>query len=124
LGETAEANAVLDDAQSVGPAARLGMAGALARVGRTVEARQLLTQLEAIDNPPVEAMVYAYAELDTDRAFEWIHKAIERHITGVIGVLRLNPVYSELRKDPRWDDVMRRLEAEEAKGRSAGRSSE
>ena len=69
-------------------------------------------------------MVHAYAELDTDRAFEWIHKAIERHITSVIGLLRVSPVYAELRKDPRWDEVMRRLEAEEAKGRAGDRSSD
>jgi hypothetical protein len=106
----------------------LALAWPLARVGRTVEARQLLEQLESIDNPPVEHMVHTYAsldkELDRARAFEWIHTAIERHNMTVVGLLRVSSIYSELRKDPRWNEVMRHLEAEEAKGRSAGRSSE
>jgi TolB-like protein/tetratricopeptide (TPR) repeat protein len=124
LNETTEANVALDEAlESVGPM-KPQLAGPLARVGRTDEARELLAELEALDEPPVESMVWAYAELDTDHAFDWIHKAIERHISSVIGLLRVSPVYSELRKDPRWDEVMRRLEAEEAKGRAGDRSSD
>jgi hypothetical protein len=73
-----------------------------------------------MSDPPMEAMVRAYAALDKDRAFEWMHRAIDRRISNVVTTLRLSPTYTELRKDPRWDDVMAHLEAEEAKGRSGG----
>ena len=84
------------------------------------EARALLAQLEAMETPPVEYMVRAYVELDRDRAFEWIHIAIDRHVTFLVGGLRTSIVYAELRKDPRWTEVMAHLEGEEAKGGAAG----
>jgi hypothetical protein len=105
---------------SVLPGLKVRLAGPLARLGRLSEARVLLAQLEAMSDPPIEPMVDAYAALDKDRAFEWIHRAIDRRASVVVLTLRLNPTYTELRKDPRWDDVMAHLEAEEAKGRSGG----
>jgi TolB-like protein len=121
VGEMVEANATMDEAlASVGPGFKVGLAGSLARLGRLSEARVLLTQLEAMSDPPIEPMVDAYAALDNDRAFEWIHRAIDRRIFPVVATLRLGPTYTELRKDPRWDEVMAHLEAEEAKG-SSGR---
>jgi hypothetical protein len=77
-----------------------------------------------METPLVEPMVRAYVELDRDRAFEWIHIAIDRHVIGVVGALRTSILYAELRKDPRWAEVMAHLEAEEAKGRVGGRGSE
>jgi tetratricopeptide (TPR) repeat protein len=121
LGEMVEANAAMDEAlASVGLELKVGLAGYLAHLGRLSEARVLLAQLEAMSDPPIEPMVNAYAALDKDRAFEWIHRAIDRRIGPVVMTLRLNPTYTELREDPRWDDVIAHLEAEEAKGRSGG----
>jgi len=119
LNESAEANAALDEALgSLGPTLKPYLAGPLARVGRTDEARALLAELESLDDdPPVAAMVAAYTSLEQpDRAFEWIHKAIDRRIRAVIGTLRTRPDLSELRKDRRWREVMAHLEAEEAEG--------
>jgi tetratricopeptide (TPR) repeat protein len=125
LGEAAEANAALDEAlASVGPGLKPQLAFLLARLGRFDEARALLAQLEAMETPPVEPMVRAYVELDRDRAFEWIHIAIDRHVTFLVVGLRTSITYAELRKDPRWAEVMAHLEAEEAKGRGRGRGSE
>ena len=127
LGEPENANATVDDGlASVGPGLRVFLAGPLAQLGRTEEARQLLAVLEALEHPPVWAvwaMVTAYAALDHNRAFEAIHMAIDRHSIPVITTLRWDPTYSELRKDPRWARVMRHLEAEEARTR-AGNSDE
>jgi TolB-like protein len=121
LGEMVEANAAMDEAlASVGPGLKVALAAPLARLGRLPEARVLLAQLEAMSDPPIVPMVDAYAALDKDRAFEWMHRAIDRRISNVVTTLRLSPTYTELRKDPRWDDVMAHLEAEEAKGRSGG----
>jgi adenylate cyclase len=119
LGDTATANAALDDAlASVGPESKFVLAGVLASLCRTEEARQLLVKLEAIEHPPIAEMVAAYAQLDHDRAFEWIHTAIDRHVWALVFSLRVGPIFSELRQDPRWAEVMTHLETEEAKGRA------
>jgi len=124
LGETAAANAALDDAlASVGPALKPALAVGLARVGRTEEARQLVAELESLEHPFIGVLALAYAELHDDRAFEWIHKGIDQHIGEIVGRLRLNPFYSELRQDGRWADVMKHLESEESKGGSRDQSS-
>jgi len=123
LGESAAANAALDDAlRSVGPAWKPALAGPLAFVGRTDEARQLLAELEAFDLPPIEALVQAYAGLGDERVFESIHAAIDRHIWTLVLTLRSSPIFSAQRKDPRWAEVMKHLESEEAKGRALDQS--
>jgi tetratricopeptide (TPR) repeat protein len=125
LGEIAQANATLDEAlTSVDPQWRALLAPQLALLGREQEARSILAKLDRLGGPPAQLMTATYAALNDGRAFDWIHKAIERHILAVIGLLRVAPLYSELRKDPRWDEVMRHLEAEEAKGRAGDRSSD
>ena len=125
LGETAAANAALDEVlASVGPAMKPALAGALALVGRTEEARQLLADLESLESPPIELLVVAYAALHDDRAFALIHRAIDQHVWGIVAQLRLNPVYSELRQDARWAEVMKHLEAEESRGVSGDQSSD
>jgi TolB-like protein len=125
LGETAAANAALDDILfSLRPAYRASLTGTLAYIGRTEEARRFLAEgLAAVKDPPIEPMVNAYAQLDHDRAFEWIHKAIDHHIWGVVEGLRSSPVLSEMRNDPRWEAVVAHLESEEAKGRAGQNAS-
>jgi TolB-like protein/Tfp pilus assembly protein PilF len=118
LGETAAGNAALNQALASAEPAFKPML--LAPLGRTEEAWQLLAQLEANEHPPIPTMVFAYAVLDHDRAFEWIHTAIERHIWPVVISLRV-PIYPKLREDPRWAEVMNHLESEEAKGRAGYR---
>jgi hypothetical protein len=90
-------------------------------VGRTGEVRALLSQLEAMVDPPITNMVLAYAALDDERVFEWLHRAIDHRINAIVIGLRLSPYFARLREDPRWDEVMTQLEAEEAKG-SAGQT--
>lgn len=122
LGESQSANATLDDGlASVGRGLRMFFIASLARLGRTKEARELLAELEAREHPSVMetwAMIMAYATMDRDRAFDSIHSAIDHHILSVILTLRWDANYSELRKDPRWNEVMRHLEAEEARTRA------
>jgi TolB-like protein/tetratricopeptide (TPR) repeat protein len=117
LGEVAQANKTLDEAlESVGPQQRPLLIALLTRLGRADEARQLLAPFETLDDPPPAVMAYGYVGLNNDRAFEWIHKAIDRHNWGVINWLRFSRLFDELRSDPRWAGVMAHLEAEEAKG--------
>ena len=121
LGQTAQANATLDDAlASLEPETKPVLAIPLARLGRNEEARQLLALIEALERPPITILVQAYAALGDDRAFDWIHQGIEEHHENVTMMLRTNPVFADLRKDPRWNQVMSHLLAEEAKGRGSG----
>jgi hypothetical protein len=52
-------------------------------------------------------MARIYAGLgEKDKAFEWLGKACEdRSITGIKG----DPVYDPLRSDPRFADLLRRM---------------
>ncbi len=124
LGQTAEANKAIDDGlSSAGPMYRPPFAGILAKVGRRDEAYQILAPLERLEHPPIDAMVFAYTALGDDRVFDWIHAAIDHHITNIVNTIRTGTIYSEeLRKDPRWAEVMAHLE-EEAKGRGQHQSS-
>ena len=123
LSEISAANATLDEAlASVSPVWKPFLAAPLVSLGRAAEARVLLAELEAVESPLEAAMVDGYAALGDERAFDWIHKAIDRHVIAVTGVLRTHPYYSELRKDRRWEEVMAHLEAEETEGR--GRANE
>jgi tetratricopeptide (TPR) repeat protein/TolB-like protein len=119
LGEVKEARAAFEDAAaSVGPTMRSAMAWALAELGRRDEARALLERLEAMDDPPLEHIVYGYAALRDPRAFEWIHRAIDHHVVSTVPFIRVNPVFSGLYDDPRWAEVIEHLDAEEAEARS------
>ncbi len=54
-------------------------------------------------------LVYAYAwSGDSDRAFEWLERAIEAR-DGFLALLRRDPGFEPLRADPRFDEVTRRL---------------
>jgi hypothetical protein len=53
-----------------------------------------------------------------DKAFAQLHRAIDEHSMYAIVPLRVSPTFDELRSDPRWDDVMRHLTEEEARGRA------
>jgi TolB-like protein/tetratricopeptide (TPR) repeat protein len=124
LGQKTEANKAIDDGlSSAGPTYRPLFAGLLAKVGRRDEAKQILATLERLEHPPIDAMVSAYAALGDDRMFDWIHTAIDHRTITVVSVLRADPRFSEARRDPRWAEVMKHLESEEAKGRIQNQSS-
>ncbi len=119
LGEMTQANAALDDAlATAGPDWKPALAGPLAVVGRRDEARRLLDGLDQQSRRGLAFLVMGYAVLDHDRAFAWIHEAIDQHIAAVVYGLRSNPGYAALRQDPRWTRVMTHLESEERQGRT------
>ncbi len=77
----------------------------------------MVKELENLEKPSLTTMTLAYATLgDYDRAFHWIHRAIEEH--AVLSLLRLDPRFTAMRADPRWEEVIRHLEEEEARGRA------
>jgi tetratricopeptide (TPR) repeat protein len=123
LGERTRANEALDEAlASAGPDWTPVVSGALAWMGRKEEAQQIIAALEVLADPPIEPLVNVYAALGDERAFRLIHEAIDRHVAAIVNTLRLGPIFSQLRTDPRWKDVMTHLESEEAKGPNVSRT--
>ena len=77
----------------------------------------MVKELENLEKPSLTTMTLAYATLgDYDRAFHWLHRAVDEHAATVLSLLRLDPTFTAMRADPRWEEVIRRLEEEEARG--------
>ena len=53
---------------------------------------------------------------DMDQAFYWARQAIENRAFMLIGVLKSSPSVAELRDDPRFDELMLRVQEIEASG--------
>jgi eukaryotic-like serine/threonine-protein kinase len=84
-----------------------------AAAGRKVEAQKVLDQLNDLSKrkyvPALHrAMIYA-GLAEKDKAFEWLEKAYEEHLVIAI---RVNPAYDPLRSDPRFADLLRRVNLE------------
>ena len=81
----------------------------LVSVGERAKANQVMSELENSNNPRSGTMAQGYAALgDVEQAFDWLEKAIDERV--FLGVSpRLNPVFSEMREDPRWQRVMQKL---------------
>jgi TolB-like protein/DNA-binding winged helix-turn-helix (wHTH) protein/Flp pilus assembly protein TadD len=87
---------------------------AYATAGRRAEAQRMLDQLNQLsrqDFVPADAMAHVYAGLgEKGKVFEWLEKGYERHSIGLGGVgLKVDPVWDPLRSDPRFADLLRRM---------------
>jgi len=81
-----------------------------ARMGRAAEARQLLSRLIAYPQfvrPHIIALVYA-ALGENDQAFEWLERAAQGR-APYIATIRINPSFDSLHTDPRFQDLLNRL---------------
>jgi TolB-like protein/Tfp pilus assembly protein PilF/predicted Ser/Thr protein kinase len=90
----------------------LGYAYAVA--GRRPEAQKMLDQLNAISEQkyvPAISKVGVYVGLgDKEKAFEWLGKAYEdRSIGSSFAMIKADPIYDPLRSDPRFTDLLRRM---------------
>src|SRR5262249_51757143 len=90
--------------------AALGHAYAIS--GRKSEAREILGELEETAkvryvSPYDIATVYA-ALGEKDQAFNWLHKAYDER-SDWLAYLKVNPVFDNLRSDPRFIDLLRRV---------------
>ncbi len=86
------------------------VAANLARSGRRIEAEQLLAALLAGDHGYVEpgALATVYLALgDTDAAIESLKEAVEEHSKWAV-LLRIG-FFDELRSDPRFQELVRRV---------------
>ena len=85
---------------------------ALAMSGRTQEARRIVEELQLQASqkyvPPFNiAMVYAGLG-EKDEAFEWLERAYEDRSIWLI-FLNVHPMFDELRSDPRFHTLVRRM---------------
>jgi len=90
----------------------LGYAQAVA--GRRAEAQRVLDRMTELSREryvPAMARVGIYVGLgEKDKAFEWLEKAYEeRSIGNSFAILKLEPALDPLRSDPRFKDLLRRM---------------
>ena len=80
--------------------------------GSNVKATEVLNRLLEMSQEryvPPSFLAYAYVCLgDTDRAIEWIEKAFDARDTH-LAFARGLPLYDPLRSDPRFQDILRRM---------------
>jgi eukaryotic-like serine/threonine-protein kinase len=98
------------------PAGAVGLGYAYAVTGRRTEAQKALDQFNELSKKrylPARNWAIVYAGLgEKDKAFEWLEKAYaERSLGGpflTLGI-KVEPLYDPLRSDPRWIDLLRRM---------------
>jgi len=93
--------------------AGLGHLGnAYARAGRVREARECIRQLKQrsdVETVETYGIAIIHAGLgEKDQAFEWLEKAYEERDLGIC-FLKVSPDVDPLRSDPRFQDLLRRM---------------
>jgi tetratricopeptide (TPR) repeat protein len=83
-----------------------------AKVGRTDEARRILTEMETLpksENLPAQERAIIYIGLDDkDSAFYWLEKSYEDRFASIIA-LTSEPIFDGLRPDPRFAILAHKL---------------
>jgi serine/threonine protein kinase/predicted Zn-dependent protease len=91
---------------------RLSTACTYARIGKTEEARKILQEIESGWKPgdPLQFLIAAaHAGLgEKDAAFKWLEKAFQSH-DGFLVELKVHTLFDNLRDDPRFDDMVKRI---------------
>lgn len=83
-----------------------------ARMGQREEARRILQQLaDTVKERYTPALAFAMVHVglgENDRALNWLEKAYEERFNR-LAYLRREPVWDPLRSDPRFIDLLRRI---------------
>ena len=89
----------------------LGDAYAIA--GRRAEAQQVLDKLNQLSKQkyvPAASLARIYVGLgEKDKAFEWLEKAYQDGSIGGGTAVAVDPIFDPLRSDPRFQDLLRRM---------------
>jgi Flp pilus assembly protein TadD len=92
------------------PSGLLDLGYAYAVTGRRAEAQKALDQLNELSKqkyvPPYHRAVICVGLGEKDQAFEWLEKAYVDHF---IVLIKVQPVFDPLRSDPRFTDLLRRM---------------
>jgi len=96
-----------------GSYSRATLGYALARAGQRAEAESILRELEATAAAQYVSPV-AFATIliglgETDRALDWMERAIEDR-RGWVAYLNVNPIFDPLRGNPRFETLVRRMQ--------------
>jgi TolB-like protein len=89
---------------------RPALAHAYAKAGRTSVARSILAEMKIhtggryLASPMIARIHLGLGEID--EAFEWLRKGIEERSYWIV-FLKMDPVYDEIRSDPRFQDLLR-----------------
>ena len=91
-----------------------GLGYAYGRAGRHDEARAMLRELDQLSTPerPMPAFEYAVVYIgmgDRDAAFRMLERAYEEQFFQLLVYLTTDPFYDDIRPDPRYADLARRL---------------
>jgi eukaryotic-like serine/threonine-protein kinase len=85
---------------------------AYAVVGKRLDARKVLDQLSKLSKQsyvPAWNVAVVYVGLgENDKAFEWLRRSFEERSIGS-GFIKADPVFDPLRSDPRFADLLRRM---------------
>jgi TolB-like protein/Flp pilus assembly protein TadD len=112
LGRFDEALVLATDVAGKAPGGFSVAAVALARAGRTDEARAALDRLVELSQHryvPAYDIALVHAALgDVDEAFQWLDRALAEP-SALLGNLRVDRVLDPLRGDPRYREIERRL---------------
>lgn len=89
----------------------LGVGYALAgQKAQAQNALERLTELSKHKYVPSVCPARVYASLgDKDEAFEWLEMSYDDRSISVFPFIKVDPVYDPLRSDPRYADLMRRM---------------
>jgi tetratricopeptide (TPR) repeat protein len=94
------------------PAMMAWVARASAVAGRRAEAERFLAEMTEMSKQnyvPPYPVATVYAALgDKDRAFEWLEKVYQDHSYYVVW-LNIDPVFDQMRADPRFQDLLVRI---------------
>ena len=114
-GRPAEAIDAFEHAAALsGTRDSLHLAYALAVGGRTGDARRILADLTATGHADNMAYHFALAATglgDFDQAFAWLERGFDERGSFMVGA-NIDPALAQLRTDPRWSTVLRRMRLE------------
>jgi TolB-like protein/class 3 adenylate cyclase/Tfp pilus assembly protein PilF len=113
-GDFAEAIALYTKAQEATHFPSSGLAITYARMGRQIEARDILAQLlkerekRYVSAHSIAAVYVAFGE--KEEAFRWLERAFAEH-SGILQWIAFLPEFHALRPDPRFTHLLRRISA-------------
>lgn len=88
------------------------LANALTRTGQRDEAVKLVDEIKSMTANkfvPGEAVAFAYLALgNKDEALSWLEKAVDQHSREAV-LLAVDPVFADLRSEPRYKALMKRV---------------
>lgn len=112
LSEDSQAIAILDSLPvTVDVVERSLFIVPMVAVGRSQEARKLVSELESHPNPFSYAMAMAYAALGQPRqSFRWLHRGIADRLPMTMMYARVDPAFESMRQEPEWESIVHLLD--------------